>query len=60
MRFKGKIAPWWYIVTALINGMSIGVLIHYGGYGPNTMYIPILIVLDSYLLPVYLSELCGD
>ena len=56
MKFKGKMASWWYVVTALINGISIGTLIYYGGYGPYRLYIPIFVVLDLYLIPVYFQN----
>ncbi|MCI9168592.1 MAG: hypothetical protein HFH01_10500 [Dorea sp.] len=28
MIYKGKVAPWWYVVTALINGVALAALIY--------------------------------
>lgn len=53
MKFKGKIAPWWYIVTGVINGLAIAAVIHYGGYGPYITYLPLTVFIDLYLIPVY-------
>ena len=53
MKFKGKIAPGWYVVTGVINGLAIAAIIHYGGYGPYVTYLPLTAFIDLYLIPVY-------
>ena len=52
MKFKGKIAPWWYLLIVLLNGFVIGLSVKYGFHYISFFYIVPVIVLDVYLIPV--------
>ncbi len=52
MKFKGKIAAWWYVAIGVLNGLAVAAVIYYGGYGPYALYLPITFVVDLYLVPV--------
>lgn len=51
MTFKGKIDKWWYVVTALLNGLTFGTII-YVDLSRIWIYILGLIVVDLYFVPV--------
>ncbi|MGF0033432.1 PH domain-containing protein [Bariatricus sp. SGI.154] len=51
MTFKGKIDKWWYVVTALLNGLTFGTIV-YVDLSRIWIYIIGLIVVDLYFVPV--------
>lgn len=52
MKFKGKTAPWWYVVAAFFNGITIALFISTKMSRSSWMFVPLLIILDLYLIPV--------
>lgn len=56
MKFKGKIAPWWYLVTTFFNGITIALFIVKKMDKSCWMFIPLLIILDLYLIPVFFQN----
>lgn len=56
MKFKGKIAPWWYLVTAFLNGITIALFIVKRMDQSCMMFIPLLVLLDLYLIPVFFQN----
>lgn len=52
MKFKGKIAPWWYVIAAFFNGITIALFIVNKMKGSSMMFLVLLTVLDLYLIPV--------
>lgn len=52
MKFKGKIAPWWYLIIILLNMLLIGLVVKYGFRYIAFFYIVPMLLLDVYLIPV--------
>lgn len=52
MKFKGKIAQWWYVVIVFFNVITIALFITSKGSGQSLMFVPLWIILDLYLIPV--------
>ena len=52
MKFQGKIAPWWYIIIAFFNLLTVGFYATSGINGTSAMYIPLLIIVDLFMIPV--------
>lgn len=52
MKFQGKIAQWWYIVTVFFNAITISLFVITKMGGSAKMFVPLWIVLDLYLIPV--------
>lgn len=55
MIFKGKIDKWWYIVTALLNGITFGTMI-YIELTRVWIYILGLVIVDLYFVPVLFNN----
>lgn len=52
MKFKGKIAQWWYVVTVFFNAITIALFITTKMSGNAMMFIPLWLILDLYFIPV--------
>lgn len=52
MEFKGKISPWWYVIAAFFNGITIALFIVNKMKGSSMMFLVLLVILDLYLIPV--------
>lgn len=52
MTFKGKIATWWYVVIAILNGVDIASTIYFGFSSRVIVSVIFLILLDLYFIPV--------
>ena len=52
MNFQGKTAPWWYIIIAFFNLMTVGFYAMKGISGTSAMYIPLLVIVDLFMIPV--------
>lgn len=52
MRFKGKVAPYWYAIIAVVNVLAVVVFAVYGVHKNSALYMPLLIVIDLYTIPV--------
>lgn len=52
MKFKGKIAQWWYLAIAFLNGITIALFIVKRMNSVCWSLVPILLILDLYLIPV--------
>ena len=52
MKFKGKIAPWWYAIIILLNALLIGLIVRYHLHYISFFYIVPILALDVYLIPV--------
>lgn len=52
MKFKGKVAQWWYIVTVFFNAITISLFVISKMGGNSIMFVPLWIVLDLYFIPV--------
>lgn len=53
MKFKGKIAPWWYIVTVLFNIIIIWLFVSTKMGVSAQMMIPLWITFNLYFVPVF-------
>lgn len=52
MRFKGKVAVWWYLIIVVLNAALIGMVVKYGLHYVSYFYILPAGLLDLYLIPV--------
>ncbi len=52
MKFKGKIAQWWYVVIVFFNVITIALFVTSKGSGQSLMFVPLWVILDLYLIPV--------
>lgn len=52
MKFKGKIAVWWYLAIVILNVVLIGLIVKYGFHYISYFYILPAGLLDLYLIPV--------
>lgn len=52
MRFQGKIAQWWYVILVFFNAITIAFYLRSGISGTTAMYIPLLIIVDLFMIPV--------
>ena len=57
MKFKGKIAQWWYLVTVFFNAITITLFVSTKMGGNSMMFVPLWIILDLYFIPVIF---CND
>ncbi|MCI6121831.1 PH domain-containing protein [Bariatricus sp. SGI.161] len=51
MTFKGKIDIWWYVVIALLNGITLGITLNVG-FTTVWGYLILLVLVDLYSIPV--------
>ena len=51
MTFKGKIDIWWYVVIALLNGVTLGIALNVG-FTTVWGYLILLVLVDLYSIPV--------
>lgn len=51
MTFKGKIDIWWYVVIALLNGVTLGITLNVG-FTTVWGYLILLVLVDIYSIPV--------
>ncbi len=51
MTFKGKIDIWWYVVIALLNGVTLGITLNLG-FTTVWGYLILLVLVDLYSIPV--------
>ena len=51
MTFKGKIYIWWYVVIALLNGVTLGITLNVG-FTTVWGYLILLVLVDLYSIPV--------
>ena len=51
MTFKGKIDIWWYVVIALLNGVTLGLTLNVG-FTTVWGYLILLVLVDLYSIPV--------
>ncbi|MDY2613331.1 MAG: PH domain-containing protein [Lachnospiraceae bacterium] len=51
MTFKGKIDIWWYVVVALLNGVTLGITLNVG-FTTVWGYLILLVLVDLYSIPV--------
>ena len=51
MTFKGKIDIWWYVVIALLNGVTLGIILNVG-FTTVWGYLILLVLVDLYSIPV--------
>ena len=51
MTFKGKIDIWWYVVIALLNGVTLGITLNVG-FTTVWGYRILLVLVDLYSIPV--------
>lgn len=56
MRFKGKIAVWWYLVIVVLNVALVGLIVKYGLHYISYFYILPAGILDLYLIPVCFAD----
>lgn len=56
MKFKGKIAVWWYLVIVILNVVLIGLIVKYGFHYISYFYILPAGLLDLYLIPVCFAD----
>lgn len=52
MRFKGKVAVWWYLIIAALNVVLVWMIMKYGLHYISYFYILPAGLLDLYLIPV--------
>lgn len=52
MKFKGKVAVWWYLIIVILNAVLIGLILKYGLHYIAYFYILPAGLLDLYLIPV--------
>lgn len=52
MRFKGKVAVWWYLIIAALNAVLVWMVMKYGLHYISYFYILPAGLLDLYLIPV--------
>ena len=52
MRFKGKVAVWWYLIIAALNAVLVWMIVKYGLHYISYFYILPAGLLDMYLIPV--------
>lgn len=52
MKFKGKVAFWWYLIIVILNAVLIGLIVKYGLHYISYFYILPIGILDLYLVPV--------
>ncbi len=52
MKFKGKVAVWWYLIIVILNAALIGLILKYGLHYIAYFYILPAGLLDLYLIPV--------
>ena len=52
MRFKGKVAVWWYLIIAALNAVLVWMIVKYGLHYISYFYILPAGLLDLYLIPV--------
>ena len=52
MRFKGKVAVWWYLIIAALNAVLVWMIVKYGFHYISYFYILPAGLLDLYLIPV--------
>ena len=52
MKFKGKVAVWWYLIIVILNAALIGLILKYGLHYIAYFYILPVGLLDLYLIPV--------
>lgn len=52
MRFKGKVAVWWYLIIAALNAVLVWMIMKYGLHYISYFYILPAGLLDLYLIPV--------
>lgn len=52
MRFKGKVAVWWYLIIAVLNAVLVWMIVKYGLHYISYFYILPAGLLDLYLIPV--------
>ena len=52
MRFKGKVAVWWYLIIAALNAVLVWMIVQYGLHYISYFYILPAGLLDLYLIPV--------
>ena len=52
MRFKGKVAVWWYLISAALNAVLVWMIVKYGLHYISYFYILPAGLLDLYLIPV--------
>lgn len=52
MRFKGKVAVWWYLIIAALNTVLVWMIVKYGLHYISYFYILPAGLLDLYLIPV--------
>lgn len=52
MRFKGKVAVWWYLIIAALNAVLVWMIVKYGLHYISYFYILPAGLLDLYLMPV--------
>ena len=51
MRFKGKVAVWWYLIIAALNAVLVWMIVKYGLHYISYFYILPAGLLDLYLIP---------
>ena len=51
MTFKGKIDIWWYVVIALLNGVTLGITLNVG-FTTVWGYLILLVLVDLYSIPI--------
>ena len=52
MKFRGKVAVWWYLIIVILNMALIGMIVKYGLHYISYFYILPAGLLDLYLIPV--------
>ena len=52
MKFRGKVAVWWYLIIVILNVALIGMIVKYGLHYISYFYILPAGLLDLYLIPV--------
>lgn len=52
MRFKGKVAPYWYAIITIVNALAVVVFAVYGLSKNSILYMPLWIVINLYMIPV--------
>ena len=52
MRFKGKVAVWWYLIIAALNAVLVWMIVKYGLHYISYFYILPAGLLELYLIPV--------
>ena len=51
MSFKGKVAAWWYVATAALNGIAIAALIYQGLSTVLAVNLVIVVLINLYFIP---------